>query len=165
MTVESVATTNKPVQVIRSNTKASQPVSSAIAYAEEMHWLSIYKNIGDTALAMQLIQNFDTDPGLKRCHQALYLNAWVTLRKYQNRKARAKQISNLISTVVIGPFRIVGKLFKQTWDMALECLPETEEPAKAQVRDLKPELATRKKEFEHGSVTEQRDVLPVIHTA
>ena len=119
----------------RSNARRS------VTLAEEQAWIGFYKRVGDAAVAAELIEYLESDPELKRAHAALYLRAKESVRRHQQREARAKRICAfvrmVVGAIVIGPANAVRRLFRAGGEVAIACLPEhAGEPAAPRVQRL-----------------------------
>lgn len=130
------------------------PRRVSVAYEEDKAWIGFYRCSGDPAVAAELIQHLDADPDLKRAHPALYLRCRQTVRRHQERQARAKRIGQFvrlaIGIAVAAPLRALRRALHLGRDIAVECLPETHaEPAVRRAKRLatESEFAHQREDF------------------
>ena len=135
-----------------STERSNRPRSkrSGVDYAEEKAWLSFYRRVGNAAIATEAMQQLESDPEMKRAHLALYLRCKESLRTQKARLARNKRIGQFVrmlcSGVFVAPVHAIKRLWRQSGEMAVECLPEVAaEPAVQQVRKV-----TKDSEFAHA---------------
>lgn len=134
----------------------------SVTLAEEQAWIGFYKRVGDAAVAAELIQYLEADPELKRAHAALYLRAKESVRRHQQREARAKRIGAAVrmvaGAIVIAPVSAVRRLFRAGGEVAIACLPETQVPNAAAARQAKrlgheAQYAKARGDFKRGSAS------------
>ena len=123
--------------VNRSN---GRPYPSSVAREEEKAWIGFYRRVREPYIAQAVVELLSADADLKKTHLALFLRCNETLRIARERQARAKRIGGFVRWVcaglVCGPIRGVRNLTRESAQVAAECLPEVQEPAKEQVRRI-----------------------------
>ncbi|HQV14289.1 MAG TPA: hypothetical protein PK620_05195 [Denitromonas sp.] len=138
-----------------------RPRRASLESEEERTWVGFYQRVGrDPAIASEVLTQLESDPEMKRSHLALYLCCKESLRQHKARQARNKRIGQFVRWLCIGlfiePLRNLLRMWRQSSDLAVECLPEVgKEAAVPQVRRLvrKGEFATARTAFEQQAVS------------
>ena len=115
-----------------------------VDFEEEKAWVGFYRNVGNPAIAVEVMNQLESDPPMKRTHLALYLRCKESLRVHKTTQARNKRIGNfvrmLFNAVFLVPVIAVQRWLRQGGDIAVECLPEVvKEPAAPEVHRLSKE--------------------------
>lgn len=126
-----------------------------VDFEEEKAWVSFYRSVGNPAIAVEVMNQLESDPEMKRTHLALYLRCKESLRTQKVRQARNKRIGQFVRmlshAVFVAPVIAIQRLLRQSGDIAVECLPEVRnDPAVRQVSRLsrEPEFAQAQSEFD-----------------
>ena len=69
---------------------------TSIDVGEQQIWASIYRTIGDPAVAAEVIEYFDREVNMKPYCPALYLRAKQTLRRDHQKTLRAERIGGFV---------------------------------------------------------------------
>ncbi|MES2264289.1 MAG: hypothetical protein V4724_37755 [Pseudomonadota bacterium] len=133
--------------------KPSRSQRHGVAFEEEKVWISFYRRVGDPAIAVEVMNQLDSDPELKRMYLALYLRCKESLRTHKARQERNKRIGQfvrmLLHAVFVLPLAGMQRWLRHGGDIAVECLPEVaREPAARRVQKLSKEA-----EFEQAKST------------
>ena len=128
-----------------------------VDFEEEKVWISFYRRVGDAAIAIEVMNQLESDPEMKRRHLALYLRCKETLRTQKARQARNKRIGQFVrklsSAMFVAPVIAIQQLLHQSGELAVECLPEVaREPAARRVRSLTKEAEFAQAQSEYGSL-------------
>jgi hypothetical protein len=125
-----------------------------VDFEEEKVWVSFYRRVGNPAIAVEVLNQIESDPEMKRTHLALYLRCKESLRTQKARQARNKRIGQFVrmlsNVVFVVPVIAIQRLLRQSGEIAVECLPEVrKDPAVRQVSRLsrEPEFAQAQSEF------------------
>jgi len=125
---------------------------------EDRAWALLYEDIGQASTAEEVVNVLNADTQAKHSHLALYLRAKTTLRKQKAVDARNQRIGAfvrlVVTTLVIGPVRLLRSMLSNSADVAVEMLPPARrEPAKARVGDLTkdPQFAKANERFSAGA--------------
>ena len=125
-----------------------------VDFEEEKAWVGFYRNVGNPAIAVEVMNQLESDPSMKRTHLALYLRCKESLRAHKATQARNRRIGQfvrmLLNAVFVAPVIAVRRCLRKGGDIAIECLPEVvKEPAAPKVHRLskEPEFAQAKAVF------------------
>lgn len=136
-----------PTTMEKSNRSQYRPRRSSVEYEEDQVWIRFYRSAGDASSAAELIEYLGSDPELKRKHAALFLKCKQTVRKARERQARARRIGHCVRvalrTLLVTPLLALRSALRIGGDIAVECLPETPEPAREPALRRMPEFATK----------------------
>ena len=115
-----------------------------VDFEEEKAWVGFYRNVGNPAIAIEVMNQLESDPAMKRMHLALYLRCKESLRAHKARQARNKRIGQFVRMLLHAGFAVpviaVRHLLRQGGEIAVECLPEVvKEPAATRVHRLSKE--------------------------
>lgn len=146
-----------------------RPRRASLESEEERTWVGFYQRVGrDPAIASEVLVQLESDPEMKRSHLALYLCCKESLRQHKARQARNKRIGQFVRWLFIGlfiqPLHSLLRMWRQSSDLAVECLPEVaKEPAEPQIRRLvrKSQFATARTAFEQQAVSPAAEPVPV----
>jgi hypothetical protein len=124
--------------------RSSRPRRSGVDFEEEKAWISFYRGVGNPAIAIEVMNQLDSDPEMKRSHLALYLHCKESMRMQKIRQARNKRIGLFVRmvchTLLVAPAKAILGLVRQARDLGVECLPEVrKEPAVRKVGNLSKE--------------------------
>lgn len=112
---------------------------TSIDVGEQQIWASIYRTIGDPAVAAEVIEYFDREVNMKPYCPALYLRAKQTLRRDHQKTLQAERIGGFVRwtgrSLVINPLDWIGQALRFSREVVLRCLPDTE-PAVHRVKAL-----------------------------
>ena len=145
-----------------SQERSNRPRSKrfGVDYEEERAWVSFYRNVGNPAIATEVMNQLESDPEMKRTHLALYLRCKESLRTQKARQARNKRIGQFVrmlsNAVFVVPVIAIQRLLRQSGDIAVECLPEVrKDPAVRQVGRLirEPDFAQAQTAFDNQAAS------------
>lgn len=126
-----------------SQEKVHRPRSRrfGVEFEEEKVWVSFYRRVLDPAIAVEVLNQLEADPEMKRTHLALYLRCKESLRCQKIRNARNKRIGQFVrmlcNAIFVVPVIAIRRLLRHSGDVALECMPEVaKEPAAPRVGKL-----------------------------
>lgn len=126
-----------------------------VDFEEEKAWIDFYRGVGNPAIAVEVMNQLESDLEMKRTHLALYLRCKESLRTQKVRQARNKRIGQFVrmlsNAVFVVPVIAIRRLLRQSGDIAVECLPEVrKDPAVRQVGRLirEPEFAQAQSAFD-----------------
>jgi len=131
-----------------------------VEFEEEKAWVDFYRGVGNPAIAVEVMNQLESDPEMKRTHLALYLRCKESLRMQKARQARNKRIGQFVRmlshAVFVVPAIAIQRLLRHSGDIAVECLPEVrKDPAVRQVSRLtqEPEFAQAQSAFDSQATT------------
>jgi len=140
---------------------------SSVEFEEEKAWVGFYQHVSNPAIAVEVMNQLESDPEMKRTHLALYLRCKESLRMQKARQARHKRIGQFVRmlshAVFVMPAIAIKRLLRQSGDIAVECLPEVrKDPAVGQVRRLtqEPEFAQAQSAFDGQAATSSAATAP-----
>ena len=101
-----------------------RPRRSGIESEEERAWVGFYQRVGrDSAIATEVMTQFESDPEMKRTHLALYLCCKESLRRHKAHQARNKRIGQFVRWLCHGlfvrPLRSLQKGLRHGSDIAV----------------------------------------------
>jgi hypothetical protein len=140
-----------------SQQKPHRPRSKrfGVDFEEEKAWVGFYRNVGNPGIAVEVMNQLESDPEMKRTHLALYLRCKESLRTQKAQQTRNKRIGQfvrmLFDAVFVAPVVAIQRLLHHGGEIAVECLPDVrKEPAVRQVSHLnrEPEFAQAKSAFD-----------------
>jgi hypothetical protein len=107
----------------------NRPRRVRVEQEEERAWVSFYARAPhDSAVAAEVLAQLEADPELKRDRLALYLCCKESVQTHKVRTERNRRIGHAVRLVFrvlfARPVLALGRAFKHSGSLAIECLPE-----------------------------------------
>lgn len=126
----------------------------SVEFEEEKVWVSFYRCVVDPGVAVEVMNQLESEPEMKRTHLALYLRCKESLRTEKARQVRNKRIGRFVRMLFHAVFAVpviaIRRWLSRSGEIAVECLPEvSKEPATRRVGQLskEAEFEQAKKKF------------------
>jgi hypothetical protein len=133
----------------KSNQHRNPRSRRSVADAEERAWVGFYDSIDDASIAAELIHYIEADPELKRARSGLYLRAKQSVRRADERYARARRFGHVVRSVlnvtVFAPLILTKRALRLLAIYATELLPEV--PRQNRTATNRVSALTKKREF------------------